>query len=106
MGYDLHITRREYWWDEVGEDISAAEWGAAVAAEPGLVVVPLPVGSSEGVAELVLRESGRSSGEPLWWRAGRIKAKNPTDVMIATMCRLAKALNARVQGDDGEYYAM
>ncbi|MFB7476032.1 hypothetical protein [Kitasatospora sp. NPDC056184] len=106
MGYDLHITRREYWWDEAGEDISSAEWGAAVVAEPGLVVVPLPVGSPEGVAEFVLRESGKSSGHPLWWRAGRIKAKNPTDEMVTITCRLAKTLNARVQGENGEPYDM
>ncbi|MFF2660274.1 hypothetical protein ACFVUH_23305 [Kitasatospora sp. NPDC058032] len=106
MGYDLHITRRGYWWDEEGSDISAAEWEGAVTADPGLVVVPLPEGCPERVVELVLRKGGESSGEPLWWRAGQIWAKNPTDAMVATMCRLAKALSARVQGDDGEHYDM
>ncbi|MET9691967.1 hypothetical protein ABZY81_26375 [Streptomyces sp. NPDC006514] len=80
MGYDVHITRRENWWDEEGQGISAVEWEAVVAAAPGL-----------GMA-------------PVWWTAGRIVSKNPSDAVIATMCRVAKALEARVQGDDGEYY--
>ncbi|MFC5666332.1 hypothetical protein ACFP3U_25610 [Kitasatospora misakiensis] len=80
MGYDVHITRRENWWDEEGQDISAAEWDAVIAADPGLMVVPL------------------------WWNAGRIVSKNPSDAVIATMREVAKALGARVQGDDGEYY--
>jgi hypothetical protein len=80
MGYDVHITRRENWWEEDGQDIGAAVWEALVAADPGLVVVPL------------------------WWNTGRIVSKNPSDAVIATMREVAKALGARVQGDDGEYY--
>ncbi|ROR46495.1 hypothetical protein [Kitasatospora cineracea] len=80
MGYDVHITRRENWWDEEGQDISTAEWEVLVATDPSLVMVPM------------------------WWNAGRIVSKNPSDAVIATMCRVAKELDARVQGDDGEYY--
>ncbi|MER7735636.1 hypothetical protein ABTX80_32585 [Streptomyces erythrochromogenes] len=80
MGYDVHITRSENWWDEDGQDINTAEWEAVVAAHPGLVMVPM------------------------WWNAGRIVSKNPSDAVIATMCQVAKVLEARVQGDDGEYY--
>ncbi|MFB7260449.1 hypothetical protein [Streptomyces nojiriensis] len=80
MGYDVHITRRENWWDEEGQDISTAEWEAAVAADPGLVMAPM------------------------WWSAGRIVSKNPSDAVIARMCEVAKTLDARVQGDDGECY--
>ncbi|WP_042409939.1 hypothetical protein [Streptacidiphilus carbonis] len=80
MGYDVHITRRENWWDEEGQDISVAEWEAVVAADPGLGAVPL------------------------WWNVGRIVSKNPSDAVITRMREVAKALGARVQGDDGEYY--
>ncbi|MGN5376983.1 hypothetical protein ACQ4WX_03045 [Streptomyces lasalocidi] len=51
-----------------------------VAADPGLVVVPM------------------------WWSAGRLVYKNPSDAAIVKMCEVAKVLEARVQGDDGEYY--
>ncbi|MET9396089.1 hypothetical protein [Kitasatospora sp. NPDC002965] len=107
MGYDLHITRRENWWDEEGEVISTMEWEAAVAADPDLVLVPTPEGwqgGTEWVAETVPRNEGKSRPEPLWWRVGRIAAKHPSDALVAKMCQLAKVLDARVQGDDGEYY--
>ncbi|MFD5922551.1 hypothetical protein ACFVYP_38395 [Kitasatospora sp. NPDC058201] len=106
MGYDLHITRRENWWDREGEHIRAVEWDAAVTADPCLVAVPLPEGCQERVAETVLWRNGKPYGEALWWRAGRVVAKHPSDALVVTMCRLAKALEARVQGDDGEYYDM
>ncbi|MEU1180828.1 hypothetical protein ABZ464_24870 [Streptomyces sp. NPDC005820] len=80
MGYDVHITRCENWWDEESQDITAAQWEAVVAADPGLVMTPM------------------------WWSAGRIVSKNPNDALIATMCKVADVLDARVQGDDGEYY--
>ncbi|MFF0394114.1 hypothetical protein ACFYS8_36220 [Kitasatospora sp. NPDC004615] len=79
-GYDVHSTRRENWWDEEGQDIGAAEWEAVVAADPGL-----------GAA-------------PMWWSSGRVVSKHPSDAVIAMMCEVAKALGARVQGDDGEWY--
>ncbi|MEU9305689.1 hypothetical protein [Streptomyces sp. NPDC048269] len=41
---------------------------------------------------------------PMWWSAGRIVSKNPSDAVIATMREVADALEAKVQGDDGEYY--
>ncbi|WP_224277024.1 hypothetical protein [Streptomyces sp. LS1784] len=80
MGYDVHITRRENWWDEEEQDINPAAWEAVVADDLGLAMAPM------------------------WWTAGRIVSKNPSDAVIATMCQVAKVLNARVQGDDGEYY--
>ncbi|PBC71127.1 hypothetical protein BX265_5708 [Streptomyces sp. TLI_235] len=51
-----------------------------VAADPGLAVAPM------------------------WWSAGRTVSKNPSDAVIATMREVADVLEAKVQGDDGEYY--
>ncbi|GAA5020183.1 hypothetical protein [Kitasatospora paranensis] len=75
----MHITRRENWWDEAGQGIGAAEWGALVAADPCLATAPM------------------------WFTAGRIVSKNPGDAVIAKMREVAKVLKARIQGDDGEY---
>lgn len=80
MGYDVHITRRENWWDEEGQAINTEEWDAVVAARPGLATAPV------------------------WWSAGRIVSKNPGDTVIAEMREVARVLEARVQGDDGEHY--
>ncbi|MGW3327480.1 hypothetical protein [Streptomyces virginiae] len=79
MGHEVHITRRKNRWDEAGQNISAAEGELAVAVDPGLMAAPM------------------------WWNVGRIVSKNPSDVVIARMCRVAKMLDARVQGDVGEY---
>lgn len=38
------------------------------------------------------------------WYEGRIVVKNPDDAILARMRDVARALDARVQGDDGEFY--
>lgn len=56
MGYDVHITRCENWWDEQGPDNSTPEWEAVVAADPGLVMFSADGGwrgEPEWIAELV-----------------------------------------------------
>ncbi|MFD9129483.1 hypothetical protein [Kitasatospora sp. NPDC059571] len=40
---------------------------------------------------------------PLWWSAGRILSKDPSDPVVAEMCEVAKVQGAKVQGDDGEH---
>ncbi|MER7721983.1 hypothetical protein ABTX99_34530 [Streptomyces flaveolus] len=44
MGYELHITRRDDWWDEEGSAISRQEWESVVAADPDLGIQPIPDG--------------------------------------------------------------
>ena len=43
---------------------------------------------------------------PLWYRSdiGELFTKNPTDRAITKLEEIARSLNARVQGDDGEFY--
>jgi hypothetical protein len=45
-------------------------------------------------------------GSMAWFdfRRGNIVVKNPDEEILAKMCRIAEALQARVQGDEGEYY--
>lgn len=38
------------------------------------------------------------------WSEGNIHSKNPDDRLIDKMVEVAKRLNAKVQGDDGEIY--
>lgn len=78
MGYDLHITRRRRW-SEPGAGIAESEWLAVAEREPDL-------------------------RQQLDWADGVISAKNPDPPLIDTMVRIARALDARVQGDDGEMY--
>ena len=50
MGYDVHITKRQNWFDKGGPEISVTEWATAVAADPEM---PLD-GYAEGQATLRL----------------------------------------------------
>ncbi|MGW4651994.1 hypothetical protein [Kitasatospora sp. NPDC004289] len=103
MGYDVHVTRRENWWDaERGSEITAREWRDAVEADPELVMTPAS-DAWDGDVEIVLGEKP-SERWPLWWRDGRLWTKNPAHAVVLKMCQVAELLHARVQGDDGEYY--
>lgn len=107
MGYELHITRRDDWWDEEGSEISRQEWQSVVAADPDLVMQPIPDGwpGDAFSSALMTTRSERGDGiEALHWDQGLVSAKHPSNVLIAKMCELARLLEARVQGDDGEYY--
>ncbi len=94
MGYDVHITRRDFWADE-GNDISKAEWLAYAQKQPNLRITE---------EDEVWLSPAKGEDWPLWWFQGTIDTKNPPDAVIAGMARIAQALNATLQGDDGEHY--
>lgn len=98
MGYDLHITRRNDW-SANGNDITAAEWLAYVEQDPELSLWP-----ENGLH--MARWSGKSKHSEPWldWFKGNIYSKNPDEALIEKMIHIARALDARVQGDDGEIY--
>ncbi|MEU6389108.1 hypothetical protein [Streptomyces sp. NPDC046939] len=107
MGYDLHITRRDDWYDEAGPEITAAEWVALVETDPDLAMVPPSPdwsGPPQWIADMVTHPPEGRMGTALRWDSGEIRAKNPSEVLIGKMQQVAAALNARVQGDDGELY--
>jgi hypothetical protein len=97
MGYDLHITRRKNW-SSSGNDI-AAEWLAYVAQDPELSLWPEN-------SPYMARWSGKSKHSDPWldWFQGNVYTKNPDEALIDKMIHIARALNAKVQGDDGEIY--
>lgn len=107
MGYDLHITRREFFWDEDGEAIGADEWGALVEGDPELEMV----GAAEtagvryenpALARMVTHPHAGTDGAWLDLREGVVTARNPDDLLLAKMKAVAALLGAKVQGDDGE----
>lgn len=99
MGYDLHITRKKYYFDENGELILESEWKQYVASDPELKFFP-----ENG--PLFVHWKGNSDHPEPWfdWYEGDITTKNPDPPVIEKMLTIAKALNAKVQGDDGEIY--
>lgn len=101
MGYDLHITRKECWAEEEDKRcITSQEWQTYVENDPDVISNP------ENPQEdnyLYIRAAG---DWPLWFnpRLGNIYTKNPEQDVIEKMLKIAQALNARVQGDDQEFY--
>jgi hypothetical protein len=98
VGYDLHISRRKNWSSE-GRDIAAREWLAYVESDPELTL------SKENGDHFALW-SGPSKNPDPWldWHDGNIHTKNPDEALIDKMIVIARALQAEVQGDDGEIY--
>jgi len=114
MGYDLHITRAADWAESDSRPITLDEWRRYVASDremhmQRIAEVTCPDGSilryeSEGLAVWVPRS--HPAEERVWfdWRRGQIAVNTPDDEVVRKMVCIAGALNARVQGDDGEYY--
>jgi hypothetical protein len=50
--------------------------------------------------------SSDSGTWPLWWAGGELSTKNPDDVAVAKLVQIARALGARVLGDDEEIYGV
>jgi hypothetical protein len=101
MGYDLHITRAELWFESNQPPISQAEWPALVDRREDL----RPVGSD------VIFDIAESIRIPMWWRNGQITINKPFgrdntlhEQVTNALAQLATDINARLQGDDGEVY--
>ena len=99
MGYDLHITRAEVWSQNEGKEITSEEWLALIQSD-----VELELAGYNG--DYFALWSGKSEYEDPWldWSSGNIYTKNPDGPIIVKMLEIAKRLNAKVQGDDGEIY--
>ena len=98
MGYDLHITRREQWSDE-GDDIPFEEFVSHVRGD---CEFKYPGQMGDDSADW---HSPKSSYESwLCWADGQIYTKNPEAEFVDKMVAVARALRAKVQGDDGEVY--
>ncbi len=99
MGYDLHITRAEFWAENEGQEISAEEWLALVESDRTLTI---NVQNGPHFAELV--SPNHDFQRWLNWNEGNILSKNPDRVTLEKMLQVASRLEASVQGDDGERY--
>ncbi|WP_329136461.1 hypothetical protein OG552_24765 [Streptomyces sp. NBC_01476] len=115
MGYDVYITRRASWWAEEGARITPQEWEAVVAADPDLEMVQVARATPRGqdavleyrnpwLAQMVTHPALDTHGAWLDWRDGQIVVKNPDDTLLRKMRAIAAGLQARVQGDDDEFY--
>ena len=99
MGYDLHITRADFWAENQGQEISAEEWSALVDSDAALTF-----DAQNGPHFAVLESQSDNKARWLDWNAGNITTKNPDRETLRKMLEIAAHLGASVQGDDGEHY--
>ncbi len=99
MGYDLHITRAEFWAENEGQAISAEEWLKIVSDDDSL-----SLDHANGRCFAVYTAEAGDDSRWLDWHDGNVYAKNPDRRTLEKMLAVADALGGRVQGDDGEHY--
>lgn len=104
MGYDIHITRRGHWSDEGEPEITLDEWRAVVESDPDLEA--LPPTRENPLTAIIQSPHGLDRGARYFhYITGQIFVKNPTKSVLFKMLSIARALNARVVGDEDEVYA-
>jgi hypothetical protein len=115
MGYELQITRREYWSDTETADISFDEWITYANNDKELELkngYDIKIGSETqfqnrpGFCEWNAHPTEKEPYARPWFSywEGSVDTKNPDAPTIRKMMQIASALNAKVQGDDGEIY--
>lgn len=108
MGYNLYLTRADAWYDAASRPIPRDDWAAVVAADPELgwsssdyVEMGAETGVVREYAAVWLRHP---ENVPFWYDNGAIETKNPDETTIRKLIELARRLNARCVGEDGEDY--
>lgn len=98
-GYDVHITRKAFWADTSGLRITLAEWRAYVQSDSQVAS-----DSANRPTDFLVTVNGATF--PLLYKSdlGELHIKDPTDEVVHKLEDIARAMRARVQGDDGELY--
>jgi hypothetical protein len=98
MGYDLHITRADWWTGSAEFPISLDEWIDYAGTSPRLV--KHPVDGPLPVYEITVPNGG---GYRMLWRNGGILACK-AGAVASDLAVIAGELGARAVGDDDEEY--
>jgi hypothetical protein len=116
MGYDLHITRKENWFDEAGPAILIEEWMNLVRDDPemrldGFAEAATRQGQivrikTEGLSVWTAYSQAGKDGGQAWFAlsGGNVVVKNPDLEIRRKMYLISQRLSAKVQGDEGEIY--
>lgn len=113
MAYDLHVIRTKSWLDKEGPVIEEKEWSSLVEADPSLKMVDTISGTTKQGATLTMGTNGKPSaewvapsGEKYWiiLDKGKLYSSHASDELISKLKEIAVKLEARVQGDEGEFY--
>ena len=117
MGFELHITRKQNWFDEEPAfDITLIDWLEYVSGDPefrldNYAALELPDGKilrteQEGIAVWTAYSQDGVDQNQAWFTyfRGTISVKNPDQEIINKMVDIAQALGGKVQDDEGTSY--
>lgn len=109
MGYDLSITRADSFMNTLESPISEEDWLKVAKADPSLRLSTddyFDRSAADGRTERFHPWLWIEHPEqpPLWFVDGAVTTKNPDDATISKLVQLARALNARVIGEEDEEY--
>jgi len=98
-GYDVHLTRKAHWADDHGPKVTLSEWRAYVKGDKQIA---RDAHNSEN--DFVVTVGAESF--PLWFEPsiGELRTTDPSPVALKKLIEIARKLNVKVQGDDGEFY--
>lgn len=115
MGYELHITRKENWYDKNEQlFISEDEWKNFLSKDSEMRLDNFAETKLSNGNLLRMEKAGiavwTANGEdmPVWFdhNSGNITVKNPDEKIIKKMLNIASTFKAKVQGDEGEVYEL
>ena len=101
VGFQIHITRKEFWSDEEGPAISEKEWTALAASDPSMRPKKNGDVAWVGYSKHV---PGRKEARFRLASNGNVVLRFPDREIRAKMYRMAIRIGAKVQGDGGELY--
>lgn len=104
MGYDLHITKGD-WWEQPAACISRDAWLALVEADPDLRICEKNSDPETGrIFVLWFGVGAPSVGNWVEWKPEGIRAREQGDAFLGKLYEIAESFGAVVQGDEGEVY--
>lgn len=96
MGYHISIVRKS---GRKIKPIAKEEWEQLVASSPDLSFEQ----TEDGIKAVAWKRNDEIKGW-LDWCDGEIWTNTPENDLVQKMIEIAEKLNARVRGDEGEYY--
>lgn len=106
MGYELHIHRKDNWFDEKSsKPVSYEEWKAVAKADEELIIVG-SYGDRRVDFEIPIYGWPKPDGEAVSfiWLIDEVSVSFSGDAAIVKAFELSQKLGAKLQGDENEVY--